>query len=86
MLVNNNVYASEDVIEKLKTYVNRNIQKELSLEFLSSLFYMNRSYLSHLFRQQTGQNFVDYINSIRIEKAKTLLMQTNKKMYQMQSL
>lgn len=82
MLRDQNVYAGDDVIEKLKIYVDRNYQKELSLEFLSSLFYMNRSYLSHLFRQKTDCKFVDYVNQIRVEKAKDLLLQSDRKMYQ----
>lgn len=76
------VYLSDDPVEKLKIYVERNYQKELSFEFLSSLFYMNRSYLSHLFKQKTGENFVDYVNDVRIRKAKELLSTTECKMYQ----
>ena len=76
------VYLSDDPVEKLKIYVERNFQKELSFEFLSSLFYMNRSYLSHLFKQKTGENFVDYVNDVRIWKAKELLSSTDYKMYQ----
>lgn len=82
LLENRNVYAIDDNIEKLKIYVERNYQKELSLEFISSLFYMNRSYLSHLFRQKTGCKYVDYVNTVRIGKAKELLCSSERKMYQ----
>lgn len=76
------VYASNDVIEKMQIYAHRNYYKNLNVEFLSSLFYMNRSYCSHLFKDKTGENFVDFVNRIRIEKAKELLRNTDKKMYQ----
>ncbi len=76
-----NIYSNSDVIVNVKTYVQKNYDKDLNLEFLSSLFYLNRSYLSHLFKEKTGQNFVDYLNDIRIEKAKELLNETDKKMY-----
>lgn len=82
MLSSQNVYSSDNVVEKLKFYVQRNYQQDLSLDFLSSWFYMNRSYLSHLFKQKTGCNFVDYVNEVRIEKAKQLLLQPDRKMYQ----
>lgn len=76
------VYSTNDVIEKMKIYVQKNYYKNLSVELLSCFFYMSRSYLSHLFKERTGENFVDYLNSIRLEKAKELLENSDKKMYQ----
>ena len=81
-LYDNNIYASDDTISKIRLYIEKNYYKDLSLELLSSFFYLNRSYLSHLFKSRTGQNFVDYLNDVRIEKAKLLLMNSDKKMYQ----
>lgn len=82
MIKPNSVYAIDDVIEKIQIYIRRNYQKDLSQEYLSSLFYINRSYLSTLFKERTGQKFVDYLNNVRITKSKELLSQTDKKMYQ----
>lgn len=75
------IYAVDDVIERIQIYVQHNYQKDLSVEFVSSLFYMNRSYCSHLFKQKTGEKFVDYLNQLRIHKSKELLVHTDKKMY-----
>ena len=82
MIRPNSVYAIDDVIKKIQIYVERNYQKNLSQEFLSSLFYINRSYLSTLFKERTGQKFVDYLNQVRIERSKELLTETDRKMYQ----
>lgn len=82
MLKPKSVYAIEDTIEQIKIYTCRNYYKNLTVDFLASLFYMNSSYLSHLFRKQTGEKYVQYLNSIRIEKAKELLTTTDKKLYQ----
>jgi two-component system response regulator YesN len=82
MLKTESVYATDDVVEKIKTYVKRNYKNDITVEYLSSLFYMNRSYCSHLFREKTGEKFVDYMNKVRIEKAKQLLLVSDKKMYQ----
>ena len=38
--------------------------------------------MSTLFKERTGQKFVDYLNQVRIEKSKELLKNTDKKMYQ----
>lgn len=75
------VYAVDDIIEKIQIYMGRNYQKNLTQELISSFFYINRSYLSTLFKQKTGQNFTDYLNDIRIYHAKEMLLRTDKKMY-----
>lgn len=62
--------------------MERNYQKDITQEYISYLFYINRSYLSTLFKARTGEKFVDYLNSIRIEKAKELLAGSQRKMYQ----
>ena len=82
ILQKQDIYASEDVIGKVKTYVERHYYDDLTIEFISSLFYMNRSYLSHLFKLKTGETFVYYLNSVRLKKAEEFLTTTDKKMYQ----
>lgn len=82
MLKQQSVYAIDDTVEKIQIYIKRNYQKNLTQEFISSLFYLNRSYLSHVFKEKTGQKFVDYLNEIRIGKAKELLSGSERKMYQ----
>lgn len=77
-----NIYATDDIIEKMKIYMERHYQNNLTIEFLSSLFYLNRSYCSHLFKQRTGETFVHCLNTIRIARAKQMLSETDKKMYQ----
>lgn len=76
------VYGGDDVVEKIKIYMQRNYQKDLTQEFISHLFYLNRSYLSVLFKARTGQKFIDYLNEIRVEKAKDLLKNPDRKIYQ----
>lgn len=75
------IYSSSDVIEKVKVYIEKNYYKNITQDFISCLFYLNRSYLSTLFKKTTGQKFIDYLNTIRIKKAKEQLLATDKKMY-----
>lgn len=82
MVRDKSVYANQALIDRIMIYMQRNYQKDLTQEFIASLFYLNRSYLSQLFRQKTGEKFIDYLNDIRIEKAKELLTTTDRKMYQ----
>ncbi|MDO4622382.1 MAG: response regulator [Eubacteriales bacterium] len=76
------VYALDDVVEKMQLYMQFNYQKDLTQDYIASLFYMNRSYLSTIFKQRTGMKFVDYLNNIRIEKAMEYLQTSDRKMYQ----
>ncbi|WP_138752574.1 response regulator [Paenibacillus sinopodophylli] len=81
LLKEGSAYSSENVIENIKTYIDKNFIKDLTLEKVSSLFYLNPSYLSFLFKEKIGQNFTDYINQLRIEQAKLLLKGTDNKVY-----
>lgn len=74
-------YSSPHVIDNVKTYIQKNFRNELTLDKVSSLFYMNASYLSYLFKEKTGTNFIDYINSLRIERAKLMLTSSDDKVY-----
>lgn len=76
------VYALDDVVEKMQLYMQFNYKKNLTQDYIASLFYMNRSYLSTIFKQRTGMKFVDYLNNIRIEKSMEYLRTTDRKMYQ----
>lgn len=43
---------------------------------------MNASYLSRIFKQETGFTFVEYLTKIRMDKAIKLIKETNLKAYQ----
>ena len=78
-LKDKNFYTDSNIVEQMKLYIQNNFQKNISIELLSNLFYLNRSYCSSIFKERTGQNFTDYLNTLRIEHAKKLLVSTNKK-------
>ncbi len=82
MLRPHSIYRVKDTIEQVQIYTQQNYQKPISVDFLASLFYMNSSYLSHLFRRKTGVKYAQYLNSIRIDRAKELLSSTDRKLYQ----
>ena len=51
----------------------------LSLQYLADRFGVNTAYLGRIFKKETGNSFVDYLNLYRIEEAKRLLKETNLK-------
>ncbi|MDR2103596.1 MAG: helix-turn-helix domain-containing protein, partial [Treponema sp.] len=60
-------------------HISAHLRDDLTLTALSELTRRNPSYLSRLFKQETGMNVSDYILMRRIEAAKILLRSTNKK-------
>lgn len=64
---------------RAKRYIETNYaDPDLSLNLLAEQCKTTTSYLSRLFKESFGINFVDYLNQYRIEKAKDLLLTTNK--------
>ena len=49
----------------------------MSLSVLSEEFHMNPQYISQLFKNEIGVGFLAYLTSIRMEKAKKLLLSTS---------
>jgi two-component system, response regulator YesN len=61
------------LIEKVRSYIEEHIGEDLSLVRLASMIHFNPSYLSRLFKQESGVNLSEYIDEVRMEKAKDLL-------------
>ena len=56
-----------------KEYVQTYYMKNIRLEDISKITYLNPTYFSILFKQETGENFTDYLTGYRMKKAKELL-------------
>ena len=63
--------------QRVKTYIDQYYQTCISTQSLSRRFFVNSSYLSRAFKENTGENICTYINKTRIEHAKMLLKNTN---------
>ncbi|SEQ24436.1 two-component system, response regulator YesN [Lachnospiraceae bacterium NE2001] len=71
---------SSGVIDKARDYINANYQKDISLDEVSREINISPYYFSKVFKEATGQNFIDYLTGLRIEKAKELLDNTDMSM------
>ena len=61
------------ILTRVLTYIDGNLQADLSLASLEKRFFINRSYLSRLCRNYLGISLHRYIILRRINKAKALL-------------
>ncbi len=60
-------------VEEIIQYVNQNICKPISIEFLAKHFYLSDSYICRIFKSATGTTINKYITARRISIAKSLL-------------
>ncbi|MBK5444426.1 MULTISPECIES: response regulator transcription factor [Peribacillus] len=67
------------IIQSVVQYIQEHFYEELSLKTLSYKFHINSIYLGQLFQKETGLVFSEYINHLRLEKAKQLLRGTHLK-------
>lgn len=72
---------SGDTISNAQNYIQEHFAENITLNTLAEFLFIHPIYLSKLFKEKTGQNFIDYLTYIRIEKAKKLLCDTSFKIY-----
>lgn len=60
-------------VSKVIRFINNNLDKKFSLDMLAQEFYLDKYYLSHLFKENTGFSLMQYINYKKIMKARELL-------------
>ncbi|TBL74658.1 response regulator [Paenibacillus thalictri] len=70
------------IIKQACDYAEKRYMQEISLSHISETVGLSVSHFSALFKQHTGDSFVNYMNRIRIDKAKQLLLEPDLKIYQ----
>lgn len=65
------------VIHQIETAVAHNYYRKLSVAEICAETGLNTEYASKLFKQETGQRLVEYVNCYRIKKAKSLLLESD---------
>ena len=63
-----------DVIYQAVSYIRQNYMKKITLEETAAHVYLSSAYFSRIFKEEMGDNFNVYVNRIRIEAAKKLLL------------
>lgn len=63
-----------EVIPQLITYLNTSYQEEISGEMLAEKYHYHFDYLNRQFTKWTGKTIFHYLNTVRVERARQLLM------------
>ena len=69
--------ANTALVFEVQNYLNQHYQEDLSMEQLAAQFFVNKSYLSHLFKAVTGYSVKQFLIALRLNCAKALLVQTD---------
>lgn len=70
------------IIKDIEDYIQGHITDKLTLNDIASLFGISPNYLSTLFKKTTGIGFNEYIRLEKIALAKVILLETDKKVYE----
>lgn len=74
--------SRDSVLDDILHYINHNFAENITLENIAPLFGYNSSYLGKIFSKKMGENFNSYVDHIRIEHSKQLLLSDSLKVYQ----
>lgn len=61
------------ITRQIVSYIDFHYTEELSLAYFAKMFNLSRSYLSDLFRKETGSTLTDFIHQVRMRHAIALL-------------
>jgi YesN/AraC family two-component response regulator len=62
----------------IMNYLNHHYTEDITIDKVALALFMNKDYMAHLFRDETGYSLIGYVISLRINRAKLLLSETDK--------
>jgi two-component system response regulator YesN len=66
--------GSNAILEQTCNYVLEHIGHDLTIKNLAEALFLHRSYLSEVFKRQTGMRLNEYIRMVKLERAKKLIV------------
>lgn len=70
------------VLGEIEADIKANYAQNLTLKGLGNKYFINPAYLGQIFKKKYNESFKDYLNRVRIENAESLLINTDKKVYE----
>ncbi|WP_219838624.1 AraC family transcriptional regulator [Paenibacillus sp. R14(2021)] len=71
-----NTRQHHQLLQAIREYIGEHYANpELSLEYLGDRFGISAKYISQLFKEEFGENFLDYLSQLRIKEAKKRLLE-----------
>lgn len=76
LLQTSNCGKNRWIIERVTSYIQKNYALDLRASEIAEMVRITPNYFSSIFKQETGKSFNEYVNEVRIEQAKKLLLAT----------
>lgn len=64
-------------VKNAQNYIKNNFVKKITIEDVANHVGVHKAYLQRIFRIESGLSILQYINKLRIEKCKRMLIETN---------
>ncbi len=84
--VENNYSKKSDVMNRIIDYINRNFNKNITLDLVAMEVGLTPQYLSKVFKEQYGSTFIDFITKKRLKYAEELLSKGNRNIKEISKL
>ncbi len=70
-----------NLIKKARDYIEEHFgHEDISLKFVADYVGLSPNHFSSIFSQEMGETFIEYLTNVRVNKAKDMLINTNKKL------
>lgn len=71
-----------EMIGQVCRCIIEHVEDDISLTIVADQLFMNKTYLSEIFKQKVGISFTEYVTSVKMERAKIILLQSNLKSFE----
>lgn len=75
-------FTQHRLIRHIAAYLEEHLQEHVTVKQLAERFHLNASYLSVLFKKETGRTISDFVQDARMNRAKSLLQDPGVKVYE----
>ena len=64
---------NQDIVQQIKEYVAANYMNDVTIAEMGNRFDISPSYISRIFRNKTGEKYIDFVTGVRMKKAMELI-------------
>lgn len=77
-----NLAVENKLVREICQDILQNIQEEMSLDVFADRYHISKTYLSYLFKKETGTSYIKYLTDMKMKRAKILMLDSNVKIYE----
>ena len=79
---NKGIQVIDGVVEKVITYIEQHVMEDILMEDVANQVYISVPYLAKIFKEKTGETFLQCVTRKKMEKAAEMIRNTDYKVYE----